>query len=51
MEQVGNQHKIIPITWAFPVFPLASFTLDLVGGNIEKFDMQIVTSAFAPTYL
>ena len=51
MEKLGKQHKMIPIPWACPVFPLDSFTVDLVGKNIEKSDMQFVTATFAPTYL
>ena len=51
MEQLGNQHKIIPIPWACPVFKLASFTVALVGTNIEKCDMKFVTETFSPTYL
>ena len=36
IEQLGKRHKIIPIPWACPVFPLANFTVSLVGTNIEK---------------
>ena len=49
MEHIGKRHKIIPIPWACLVFPLASFTVDLVGTNIEKCDMKFVTATFAPT--
>ena len=48
MEQLGKCHKIIPSTWACPVFPLASFTVALVGTNIEKCDMQFVTENYFP---
>ena len=51
MEQLGKQHKIIPIPWAFTVFPFTNFTVALVGTNIEKCDMQFVTATFAPPYL
>ena len=51
MEQLGKRHKIIPIPWAYPVFPLAHFTVALVGTNIEKCDMQFVTATFAPPSL
>ena len=33
------------------MFPLANFTLDLVGKNIEKRDMQFVTPPFYPKYV
>ena len=33
------------------MFPLANFTVALVGTNIEKCDMQFVTATFAPLYL
>ena len=46
MEQLGNKHKIIPITWECPVFPLSSFTTALVGTNIENCDMQFLTATF-----
>ena len=45
------RHKIIPIPLACPVFPLANFTVALVGTNIEKCDMQFVTATFTPPYL
>ena len=51
MGQVGKRHKIIPITRACPWFPLANFTVDLVGENIEKCDMQSLTEKFNPPYL
>ena len=51
MEQLGKRHKIIPIPWACPVFPLANFTVALVETNIEKCNMQFVTATFAPPYL
>ena len=51
MEQLGKRDKIIPIPWACPVFPLASFTLALVGTNIEKRDMKFVTEKFSPPSL
>ena len=51
MEQLLKLHKIIPITWEFPVFPLANSTVSLVGKNIEKCDIQFVTTTFAPSYL
>ena len=51
MEQLGKRHKITPIPWACPVYQLASFTVALVGTNIEKCDMQFVTAIFDPTSL
>ena len=48
MEQLVNQHKKTSITWACPVFPLASFTVPLVGTNIEKCDIQFATATFDP---
>ena len=51
MEQLGKRHKIIPINWACPVFPLAIFKVELVGTNIDKCDMQFVTAKFSPPYL
>ena len=36
MKQVGKQRRIIPIPWAFPVFPLANLAGALVGTNIES---------------
>ena len=51
MCQLVKQHKIIPITWACPVCPLANVILALVGENIEKCDMQFVTLKFSPPYL
>ena len=51
MGQLGKRHKIIPIPWACPMFPLAIFKVTLVGTNIEKYDMQFVTAAFVPPYL
>ena len=51
MEQLVNIHKIISIPWAFPVFPLDSFTVALVETNIEKCDMKFVTAEFTPPYL
>ena len=51
MLQLGKGYKIIPIHWAYPVFPLDSFTVALIGTNIEKCDMQFVTATFAPPYL
>ena len=51
MEQLGNQHKIIPSSWACTVFPLSSFKVPLAGKNIEKCDMKFVTETFAPPYL
>ena len=51
MEQLGRQHKIIPIPWACHMFPLSSFTVALVGTNIEKCDMKFVTVTFTPPYL
>ena len=51
MEQLGKQHKIISIPWEFTVFPLANFTVSLVGKNKEKCDMQFVTATLAPTSL
>ena len=41
-----KKHKIIPIHWTCPVFPLANFTLALVVTNIENCDMQFVTPSF-----
>ena len=46
MEHLGKRHKIIPITWERAVFPLASFTVALVGTNIEKCGIQFVTATF-----
>ena len=51
MEQLGKWHKIIPITWACPMFPLANFTVALVGTSIENFDIKFVTATSAPPYL
>ena len=51
MEQLGRRQKIIPITWKCTMFRLSSFTVALVGINIEKRDMQFVTAKFAPLYL
>ena len=51
MAQLGKGHKMIPITWACPVFPLSSFTVAFFGANIEKCDIQFVTAIFAPPYL
>ena len=51
MKQLGKQHKIIPINWACTVFTLASFTVELVGTNIEKCDMKFVTAKLSPIYL
>ena len=51
MEQLGKQHKIIPINWVCPVFPLTILTVASVVTNIEKCDMQFVTETFAPPYL
>ena len=48
MGQLVRQHKIIPISWACPVFTVA---LDLVGMNIKNRDMQFVTPNFLPPYL
>ena len=51
MEQFGKRHKISPIPWACPMFPLASFVVALVLKNILLCDMQFVTATFAPPYL
>ena len=51
MEQLEKRNKITPITWACPMFPLANFTVDLVGTDIENCDMKFVTEAFSPTSL
>ena len=51
MGKLGKLHKIISITWEFPMFPLANFTSALVCKNIEKCDMKSVTPSFDPTYL
>ena len=51
MEQLTKHHKIIPIPCACPVFQLAIFKVVLVGANINKCDMQFVTSKFDPTSL
>ena len=51
IEQLGKRHGIIPITWACPVFPLASFIVALVGINMENCDMQFLTPTFAFPYL
>ena len=51
MEQLGKQHKIIPIPRACPVFPLENFKVALVGTNIENCDMQFLTLTLTPPYL
>ena len=51
MEQLGKRHKIIPIPWVCPMFPLASFSVALVGTNIEKCDIQFVTVTLSPLSL
>ena len=51
MGWLGKEHKITPVTWEYPVFPLAIFTVTLVRKNIEKCDMKFVTETFAPKYL
>ena len=51
MEQLGKINKRILITWACTLFPLANFTVALVGKNIEKCDIQFVTAIFAPLNL
>ena len=51
MGQLVKRHKIISIPWACPVFPLAIYTVALVGTNMEKCDMQFVTATFDPPYL
>ena len=48
MEQLVDQHKIIPIPWARPVFPLAIFPVSLVGKIIENCDILFVTAKFSP---
>ena len=50
MEQLLEQHEIILIPWACPVFPLVNFTVALFGTNIEKRDIQFVTGIFASPY-
>ena len=34
LGQLGNMHKIIPITWACPVLPSENLILDLVRMKI-----------------
>ena len=51
MAQLGKRHIIIPIPWECPVFPIANFTVALVGTNIEKCDIQFVTENNSPPYL
>ena len=51
MEHLGKRHKMIPITWAYTVFPLDSFTVALVGTDIENCDMKCVTATFSTQYL
>ena len=46
MEQLVKRHEIIPIHWACRVFPLANFTVALVGTNIEKCDIQFLAATF-----
>ena len=46
MEQLVKQHKITPIPWVFPVFPLANFTVAVVGTNIKKCDILFVIATF-----
>ena len=48
MEQLGKQHKIIPIPCECPVFPLAILVVALVSTNIEKCEMKYVTATFTP---
>ena len=36
MVKLVKRRKIIPIPWACPVFPVANFTLDLVGINTKN---------------
>ena len=50
MENLGKQNKIIPITWACPVFTLANFAVALVATSIEKWDMKFMTAALAPLF-
>ena len=47
MEQLEKWHNIIPITWSCTMFLLASFTVALIGTNIEKCEMKFVTAKFA----
>ena len=51
MEKLVKRHKIITINWACPVFPLASFTVALVGKNTEKYVIRFVTTIFPPLSL
>ena len=51
MEKLLKRYKKIPTNWACTVFPLSSFTVVLIGTNLEKCDMQFATAAFAPQYL
>ena len=51
MKKLGEGNNIIPIHCGCPVFPLASFTVALVGKNIEKCDIQFVAATFAPPFL
>ena len=46
MGHLIKKHKIIPIPWAGPVFPLSNSTMALVGTNIEKYDIKFVTATF-----
>ena len=50
MGQLFKCYKIITIPWLYPMFPLADFTLTLVGTNIEKCDIQFSTPTFSPPY-
>ena len=36
MERFVKWHKIIPITWSCPIFPLDNFTLALVAMDIKS---------------
>ena len=51
MRSLVKLHKIIPIPWAYPMFPLDNFTVALVGTNKENCDMQSVTATFSPPYI
>ena len=51
MVNLVKRHKIIPIPWVCPVFPLANFTVALVGTNIEKCDIQFVIETIYPLSL
>ena len=43
MGKLGKGHKIIPITWACPMFPLVNFTVAFVGEfQIPEVDFALI---------